>query len=196
MRKLGVGGAALVLALAGLGGVPASPANGSPAIAVANTARAAGTARAPFNLKTISFTGHYQGKASLLINNGAVTISSVAGTGTGTLLGASTVTGKGSSSASAQCDPFTGTGSLTGAKGKINMTVIESKSTGCSSGQSGPVTVTFTGVAVAKGGTGTAKGATGSLNFKGTLNLAGTSGSQDGHYTVTLTGKLKVVAKG
>ena len=142
--------------------------------------------------KTVLFSGHYHGVASLLINNGVVTISSVAGTGTGTLLGSSTVVGKGSSSSTAQCDPFTGSGSLTGAKGKINLTVTSSKSAGCSSGQSGPVTVTFHGVAVAKGGTGTATGAAGSLKFNGTLKLANTSGSQNGPYTVTLTGNLTV----
>ena len=68
--------------------------------------------------------------------------------------------------------------------------MTESKSSGCSSGESGPVTVTFNGLAVATGGSGTAKGATGSLKFNGTLKLAGTSGSQNGPYTVALTGKL------
>lgn len=136
------------------------------------------------------FSGHYKGNASLLINNGAVTIPSVSGKGTGTLVGASTVTGKGSSSSSAQCDPFTGTGSIVGAAAKIALNVIESKSSGCSSGESGPVTVTFTGLAVVTGGSGKASGARGSLKFDGTLKLGGTSGSQDGSYTVALNGKL------
>ena len=87
--------------------------------------------------KTVSFIGHYKGDASLLINNGSVTISSVAGKGTGTLFGASTVLGKGSASSTAQCDPFTGTGSISGASGKLDLRVTESKSSGCSSGQSG-----------------------------------------------------------
>jgi hypothetical protein len=142
--------------------------------------------------KTVSFSGHYHGVASLLIDNGSVTISSVKGTGTGTLLGASTVAGKGSASASAQCDPFTGKGSITGAKGKIDLTVTESKSSGCSNGESGPITVKFDGVAVATGGSGTASGATGTLKFSGNLKLTNTSGSQNGPYTVTLSGKLKV----
>ena len=142
--------------------------------------------------KTVSFIGHYKGDASLLINNGSVTISSVAGKGTGTLFGASTVLGKGSASSTAQCDPFTGTGSISGASGKLDLRVTESKSSGCSSGQSGPVTVTFHGVAVVTGGSGSAKGASGNLKFNGTLKLENTSGSQNGPYTVTLSGELTV----
>ncbi len=143
-------------------------------------------------LKTISFTGHYSGSASLLIDNGNVTISSVSGTGTGTLVGASSVSGSGSSSAAAQCDPFGGTGAIAGPSATIRFKVLSSSAQGCSSGESGPVTVTFHGTAKAIGGTGRAKGASGSLKFHGTLQLGGTSGSQTGTYTVKLTGSLNV----
>lgn len=155
-------------------------------ISTASSAGAATPARA------VSFSGKYHGDATLLINTGSVTISSVKGTGTGTLVGASTVVGKGSAASSAQCDPFTGTGTITGATGKIILDVIKSKSSGCSSGESAPITVTFNGVAVATGGTGKASGASGSLKFSGTLKLAGTSGTQNGPYTVALSGKLTV----
>ncbi len=151
-------------------------------------------AGAAVKTKTVTFTGHYSGVASLLINNGAVSIPSVNGTGTGTLLGAGKVVGSGTSSAAAQCDPFGGTGYITGAGSKITFTVTKSTSKGCSSGQSGPVTVTFTGTAKATGGTGKAKGATGTLSFKGSLKLADTTGSQNGNYIVTLSGKLTVKA--
>jgi len=140
----------------------------------------------------VDFTGHYAGTASLLINNGVVTISSVHGKGTGTVVGNSSVTGMGSASASAQCDPFTGTGSIAGATAKILLTVVKTQSSGCSSGESGPVTVTFSGVAKATGGTGKTKGASGTLKFSGTLKLANTSGSENGPFTVVLTGKLSV----
>ena len=90
----------------------ASSAGASP-VAQASTAQTSG--------KVVAFSGHYRGNASLLINNGAVTISSVTGKGTGTLVGASTVTGKGAASSSAQCDPFTGTGSITGAAARLNL---------------------------------------------------------------------------
>jgi hypothetical protein len=162
----------------------AAPAGASPA------AHANGSVRD--SAKTVPFSGHYRGTASLLIDNGSVTISSVAGKGTGSLVGNSTVIGKGSASSSAQCDPFTGTGSITGAGAKLILRVVQTKSSGCSSGESGPVTVTFTGLALVTGGSGKAAGASGTLKFNGTLKLGGVSGSQNGPYAVTLTGNLKV----
>ena len=176
---LGTGLAGLAISLASLA------AWAVPAAAVPTRAATAAPAA-----KGALFSGHYTGKASLLIDNGAVTIPWVTGKGTASLVGSSTVTGKGTASASAQCDPFTGTGSLSGTTGKLNLTVVQSKSSGCSSGQSGPVTVSFNGVAIVTSGTGKAKGAKGDLKFNGTLALAGTSGSQVGTYKVALSGKL------
>jgi hypothetical protein len=161
-------------------------------MAIAASAGALASAPAYAAVKSVRFSGHYKGTVALLINNGAVSIPSVRGTGSGTMVGPSTVTGKGSASASAQCDPFTGTGSIAGKHAKIDLTVVQSSTQGCSSGESGPVTVTFSGTAKATGGTGSTKGAKGALKFKGTLDLKGTSGSQNGTYSVTLTGDLSV----
>ncbi|MGO8860822.1 MAG: hypothetical protein ACLP1E_06305 [Acidimicrobiales bacterium] len=145
--------------------------------------------------KKVTFSSSYTGKASLLINNGQATISSVTGSGKNSLFGASKVSGSGSAAASQQCDPFGGKGSIAGGANKILFTVTRSSSQqGCANGDSGPVTVTFHGVAMATGGVGAASGASGSLKFKGTLKLGGTSGSQDGSFTVTLSGTLSVKA--
>jgi hypothetical protein len=143
-------------------------------------------------VKAVAFRGTYKGNADLLIDNGSVSIRSIAGTGSNSLLGVGRVAGKGSASASAQCDPFTGTGNITGAHGTLHLVVTQSKSTGCSSGESGPITVKFHGTAVVKGGTGKAKGAKGTLAFSGKLGLGGTSGAQAGPYTVTITGHLSL----
>ncbi|MGA8296390.1 MAG: hypothetical protein WB770_05050 [Acidimicrobiales bacterium] len=144
--------------------------------------------------KTVSFSGHYSGTASLLIENGSVTISSVKGSGTGTpsVIGASKISGHGSGAASALCDPFGGTGAMTGAKAKMTFTVTRSSAKGCSSGQSGPVTVTFNGTGKVTGGTGTAAGASGTLHFSGSMTLGGTSGSQSGSFRATVSGKLTI----
>lgn len=142
--------------------------------------------------KTVAFSGTYKGKANLLIDNGSVSIRSIAGTGSNSLLGAGSVEGKGSATSSAQCDPFTGTGNIVGAHGTLHLVVTQSKSTGCSSGESGPITVKFHGTAVVKSGTGKAKGAKGTLGFSGVLDLGGTSGAQDGPYTVKITGHLSL----
>ena len=137
--------------------------------------------------KKVVFSSKYTGKASLLINNGQATISSVTGTGKNSLFGASKVSGSGSAAASQQCDPFGGKGNIASGANKIMFTVTRSSSQqGCSNGESGPVTAT--------GGGGAASGASGSLKFKGTLKLGGTSGSQDGSFTVALSGTLTVKA--
>lgn len=218
MSRLGIIGAA-VLATAGVCGV-ATVATVAPATASALRATAgpkllavgarpdrapralAGTRQGPRpgsqrDHKTVQFTGHYTGTASLLIVNDSAT-GSVSGSGTGTLIGASKVAGSGSTgTATATCPspiPFSGTGSLTGAAGKITFTVIRSQSSGCSSGESGSVTITFSGVLDATGGTGVARGASGHLSFKGTMHLGNTTGHQSGSYKVTLHGSLTVKA--
>lgn len=145
--------------------------------------------------KSVSFKGKYTGTASLLIENNTTKILSVNGTGSGSIVGAGTVSGTGNGTgASGQCVPFTGKGQIKGSAGTIKFSVTSSKSQGCSSGQSGPVTVTVNGVAKVTGGTGKAKGAKGNLTFKGTLKLNDTTGSQSGPFTGQLSGKLTVGA--
>jgi hypothetical protein len=154
----------------------------SPAVAAASTPT-----------KTVAFSGHYSGTASLLIDNGSVTISSIKGKGTGTLLGAGSVAGKGSAQASATCNFFGGGGSIKGTDGTITLTVAKSAaSQACANSETAPVKVSIKGVAKVTGGSGATKGATGSLKFTGSLNLAGTSGAQNGPFSVVLTGKIKV----
>ena len=140
----------------------------------------------------VSFSGQYRGVTSLLINNGVATISTVRGNGSGTLVGASTVTGSGAASASAQCDPFEVAGSITGKQAKIYLTVLKSTSQGCSSGAEWPGHRPISGTAKATGGTGKTAGASGTLKFTGSVNLKDTSGSQSGTLTVTLSGKLSL----
>ncbi len=171
-------GVAAALALSSLGLL------GTPALAGAATSHA----------RRVGFVGHYTGTVALLIDNGTAKISSVKGQGTGTaaLVGASTISGAGSAGASALCNPFGGRGTVVGKRGAIRFLVSSSNATGCSSGESGPVTVKFHGSAKAIGGTGVDKGAAGSLAFSGTLKLANTSGSQSGTFTVVLHGTLTV----
>jgi hypothetical protein len=178
------------LAIVGLFAGAAFPAAGASTKTAARPASAG-----PAATKTVAFSGQYSGKASLLIDNSTVTISSISGSGKNSLFGASKASGNGSApkSSSSLCDPFGGKGSITGGANKITFVVTRSGSQqGCSSGESGAVTITFHGVAKASGGSGKGNGATGSLTFKGTLHLGGTSGAQSGNFTVSLTGKLTV----
>lgn len=144
--------------------------------------------------KVVTFKGSYSGTASLLINGDSIKILSVTGHGSASIVGASSLTGIGSatSSGNSQCVPFKGTGAIKGSAATIKFSVSTSTSKGCSSGQSGPVTVTVNGIAKAKGGTGKAKGAKGNLKFKGKLKLNDTTGSQTGTFSGTVSGKLTV----
>jgi hypothetical protein len=164
-------------------------------VAFVGLAASPGPAGAVTRSKTVSFSASFSGKASLLINNSTVTISSIAGSGKSSLFGSSKVAGNGSApkSDSSLCDPFGGKGSISAGANKITFVVVKSSSQqGCSSGESGAVTIAFHGVTKATGGTGKANGASGSLKFKGSLKLGGTSGSQSGSFTVSLSGKLTV----
>jgi hypothetical protein len=143
--------------------------------------------------KVVSFKATYSGTASLLIDNSTIKILSVKGKGSAALVGAGTISGTGNATgASGLCVPFTGKGTIRGSTGTIKFSVNTTKSQGCSSGQSGPVTVTVTGVAKITSGSGRAKGAQGHLKFKGTLKLNDTTGSQSGAFSGTLSGKLTV----
>jgi len=164
-------------------------------VAVVGLAASPGPAGAVTRSKTVTFAASYSGRASLLIYNSKVTISAIAGSGKNNLFGSSKVAGNGSApkSGSSLCDPFGGKGSISAGASKIIFVVVESSAQqGCSSGESGPVTITFHGVAKATGGSGKANSASGSLKFKGSLKLGGTSGSESGSFTVSLSGKLTV----
>ena len=88
--------------------------------------------------KTVSFSAKFSGKASLLIENSKVTISSITGSGTNSLFGTSKVSGSGSAAASAECDPFGGKGTISGGTNKITFTVTQSSAQqGCSTARAG-----------------------------------------------------------
>jgi hypothetical protein len=150
--------------------------------------------------KKVKFSGKYSGKLGLLMVGTAgstatsVKVTSITGTGTGTLLGHSTVSGTGSAPAGSQTDPITGKGVLSGGGSKIMLSAITSKSYGTAAGTATPTSVSVSGTAKVTGGTGKFKGATGNLTFKGSFNVqsnnAGTSESDA--FTATLTGTLTV----
>jgi hypothetical protein len=163
------------------------------AVAMAGVLARPTTTSAAAKTKVVSFKGSYTGTASLLISNSSVKILSVDGSGSASLIGASSISGTGNGTgANGLCVPFKGKGAIKGSAGTIKLSVNATKSQGCSSGQSGPVTVSVTGSAKVTGGSGKAKGAKGTLTFKGTLKLNDTTGSQTGTFSGQLSGKLTV----
>jgi len=144
--------------------------------------------------KTVTFKGSYSGQATLLISGKTIKVMSVKGNGTSSVVGAGTLSGtaKGTSSGSSSCVPFNGTGVIKGASGTIKLSTTVTSAKGWSRGERGPVTITVSGTAKVTGGTGKAKGAKGNLKYSGTLKLKNTTGTQSGHFTSKLNGKLTV----
>ena len=155
---------------------------GSAIGALALAALVVGTATAGTSLKPVAFTAKYSGTASAKVSDQVADISAN-GTGTGTLLGTSTITGQGKGDASAQpCVPFTGPGSMVGAKGtKLLFTVIAG-SQGC--GDEGGHVFSVSGKAKVTGGSGKLAKARGTLKFTGVFDR------DQGTFSVKFSGKL------
>ena len=143
----------------------------------------------------VTFKGTYKGTIAMLWDANTVSATSVKGTGTGTLLGRSSVVGKGTASTSSTCDPLWGSGSITGGGSKLLLKVVSSSATkACAAAESAPTTVTVTGVAKITGGVGKYKGASGTLKIKGSFQIqSNTAGSHETDtFTATLSGVITI----
>lgn len=150
-------------------------------VATAVVAFALIAAAALATTKPIAFVGTFKGTATTNQTDTTVAISAN-GAGTGTLIGATKITGKGTGDTSARpCIPFTGTGSMKGAKGTIIFKVLPS-STSC--GDDAGQFFTFTGKAQILKATGTL------LKRKGTLKMSGTYNRESGAFTAKFKGSL------
>jgi hypothetical protein len=154
-----------------------------PILALALTVIAAATAGTALAKKPIvvAFTGTYAGNASTQINGNIATISAN-GTGTGTLIGAGSITGQGTGDTSQQpCIPFGGTGTIKGVAGTITFKLLSgSSSCGDEGGHNFAITAHLAVLT-----------ATGKLaNAKGTLKLTGAYSHDDGSFSVKVSGKL------
>ena len=153
------------------------------AVAMATSA-VAGTAA---QSKIVPFTASFKGAAAVTVTDQVASISTTgAGVGTVALMGAAKLTGAGTGStagvgADNPCVEFTGTGSMTGVKGKLTFKVVQgSQGCGDETGQS----FTVAGRATVIKGTGRLAKA------KGTLKLTGTYDRGAGTFTAKFTGKL------
>ncbi len=131
-----------------------------------------------------SFSASYRGKVTEVVNGQAVT-ATPRGTGKGTLIGKSTLIGTvAATTANPPCSPLSGPGTLTGAKGKLKIT-LRSGSRACAASQDEPNNISFSGSAKVTGGTGKFRSA------KGTLRYSGHYDRGTGAFTVKLKGTLK-----
>lgn len=158
----------LVLGVAAVVGVAASP--------------ALAKKPAPKKPAKVVFAGSYAGQATNKVDGNTVTIAAN-GKGTGTLIGAGSITGQGTGDSSQQpCIPFGGTGSITGTAGTTIGFKLVSGASAC--GDEGGHTFSVTGHL-------TVVSATGKLaKAKGTLKFTGVYSRDDGTFSIKLTGTL------
>jgi hypothetical protein len=145
------------------------------------------TAGASASVKIRPFSAAFSGNAVVAVEDAVATISAN-GTGVGSplLMGAAKIIGNGTGStagvgADQPCVPFTGTGSMTGTKGKLAFKVVQgAQSCGDESQQS----FAISGRAVVLSGTGKLAKA------KGTLKITGTYDRSAGTFTAKFAGNL------
>jgi hypothetical protein len=152
-------------------------------VAVAALALTAASIAAAHPAKTVTFSAKYAGQASASVN-GQVANIAANGTGSGTLIGAGSITGTGTGDASSQpCVPFGGLGKMTGTAGTTVSFKVITSSQGC--GDEGGHVFTLKGYATVLKATGKLAKAKGQLKFTGVYDRDG------GTFSVKFTGLLK-----
>lgn len=133
--------------------------------------------------KAVAFKASYSGTATVKQSGTSVTIAA-RGAGTGTPVGRSRISGKGTGNASSPpCVPFWGPGTIAAAGGAtIRFTVLRT-STGCA-GEQDQNQVAVSGRATVAGGTGKFAKARGTLKFAGKFDRG------TGKFSITFTGRL------
>jgi hypothetical protein len=135
--------------------------------------------------KIVPFTAQYAGTAVVKVTDNVADIAAT-GTGTGTLIGKSKITGKGTGDTTQQpCVPFTGPGTMAATIGTTKLLFkVAPGSTGC--GDEDGQVFSITGRATVVKGTGKLAKA------KGSLKLTGVYDRGKGTFAVKFTGKLTI----
>ena len=140
---------------------------------------------------SIAFSGSYKGKMSLLWGDGSVSASNISATGAGNVLGLTEMSGSAAAAPSNQCDFFQGSGSISGGGSSLKL-AFDTNAQGCAAGDSAPTTVTVSGDAIIKGGTGKYANATGTLKVKGSFAITKSSAgsTESPAFTLDLSGTV------
>lgn len=131
-----------------------------------------------------AFKASYRGTVTEKVS-GSTVLAAPRGRGTGTLIGKGTLIGQvTATTANPPCTPLKGPGTLTGAKGKLKITLLTT-SRACAAGQDDQDNISFSGSAKITGGTGIFRRAKGTLRYSGHYDRA------TGAFNVRLLGTLK-----
>jgi hypothetical protein len=149
------------------------------------------TTKKPVTKKPHAFSASYSGTIAMLWSASEVKVTALAGTGRGSTLGLTTVSGTGSSSPSSTCDPINGTGTLSGGGSTLRLSLLTTTKA-CATDSAAPTTATVTGTAKVIGGTGKFAGATGTLKVRGSFSIKSTTAgsSESDGFNATLIGTV------
>lgn len=132
--------------------------------------------------KVLKFTAKYSGTAVVKVTESVADISAT-GTGTGTVIGASTISGHGIGDTEQQpCVPFTGPGTMEAANGTKLMFTVLAGSQGCGDEQGQVFSVS--------GRAKVTKGAGKLAKARGTMKFTGVYDRGAGTFSVKFTGSL------
>jgi hypothetical protein len=133
--------------------------------------------------KTIVFAGSYTGNATTQMNGNSGTVTAN-GSGNGTMIGSSKLSGSGPVTQQQPCALFSGPGTIVAANGAKIVFTVKPGAQGC--GSDSDNTVTISGYAAVNGGSGKFAKAKGTLKFTGVYDRGG------GAFNVKFAGKLTV----
>ena len=135
--------------------------------------------------RSAAFTAKYSGKVTEKVSGQTVN-AAVKGTGTGNLVGKSTIAGAVVATTSdSPCAPFFGPGKITGLKGVLKLKVTPT-SRGCAAAEDDRDNISVSGTATVLGGTKKFSKA------KGTLRFTGHYDRSSGAFNVKLTGTVRL----
>ena len=139
----------------------------------------------------VAFNATYKGNMAIVWSDTSVQAPTITATGTGSNMGLTSMTGKGSSAPQAQCNPFQGSGVLSGGGNTLNIE-FASSSEACADSDAAPANVAINGSATITGGTGKYAGAKGTLKATGSFAIKSTTaGSKESSaLTITLVGNV------
>lgn len=136
----------------------------------------------------------YKGKIAMLWSDSGVTATNISATSSGNNGGLDSLSGTGGSSPQSKCDLIQGSGTMSGGSDTLKVE-FDSSSKGCAEDESGPTTVTITGTAVIKGGTGKYAGASGTLKVTGSFSIKSTAAGTKDNSDLTLNISGNIVTK-
>jgi hypothetical protein len=142
----------------------------------------------------VAISTTYKGKIAMLWSDSGVTATNITAASSGNNGGLDSLSGTGGSSPQSKCDLIQGSGTMSGGGDTLKVE-FDSSSKGCAEDESGPTTVTITGTAVIKGGTGKYAGATGTLKVTGSFAIKSTAAGTKDNSDLVLNISGNIVTK-